>query len=445
MQNRIKEIVARSIDRGKSKKSAILALTDQGIISVCNFLTIFVLARALPEKIFGLFILVHTSLLLLTSLQHASLTQAHNVLAARLEGSAYRDFNSSVIVLQLSFSLIGVCLLFSLAFVFQQFRMDEFAAGCSGLGIVLAPWLIRDLVRRVLYTQQRIGANLLNDTVSYGLQIVGIIALMQYPAGQDIRSIFLILGASSAIAVGFGIIQLRATISFGEITMESFKLRLREIWRFGRWLSGSELLGWMGQYGHTWLIAAILGVGPLGGYRAALLLSNILNPIELACSTYLPPKASRVYASEGHNSLTRWLRSRAFVMGSLYLSIVIAIILFARPLLDLVYNGKYSSTEFVLVLALGVVGRAIGFVSTFFRIALTVIEKTYALFVENLIALVFVGSVSLVVIQSLGIVGAPIAKIILSSLLAVYGYLMVSCSRPASNSVVLTHADGDSK
>jgi O-antigen/teichoic acid export membrane protein len=439
LPNTIKDFFTRSISRVKSKKTAILVLTDQGIVSLCNFLTIFILARLLPTEVFGLFILVYTALLLLTSLQHAAITQAHNVLGARLEGAAYQEFNSVIVTLQLLFAIIILCLLFIIAFIARQFQLESLVTGILGLGIVLFPWLIRDLIRKVLYTQLRVKASLLNDAVSYGLQLAGIIVLTRHPAGVDIILIFLVMGSSSAVAIGFGVVQLRATISFREMTVVSFQQTVGEIWIFSRWLSTGQLLSWLGKYGHSWIIAALWGVGPLAGYRAATHLSNILNPISIACSSYLTPKASRIYAGKGHSSLMRWLRSRVFVLGAVYLSISISIIVFARPLLDFFYDGKYSSTQLILVLGLTVVSRIIGYISSLLNITLAVLEKTYALFMENVIALVFVGTVSLVMIKSMGIVGAPVARILLSVILAIYGYAIVASIHPKTSIVKASH------
>ena len=76
------------------------AVADQCIVSAANFLTIYLLARFLGTTSFGAFMLAHTGLLLLTSMQAALLNQAHNVLAVGLPHEEYQRFTGSLLVLQ---------------------------------------------------------------------------------------------------------------------------------------------------------------------------------------------------------------------------------------------------------------------------------------------------------------------------------------------------------
>src|SRR5438552_7273 len=77
-------------------KSHAWALSDQALISLTNFVTLVLTARALDDKSeFGRFSTVYSILLFCNIVQSTLITQAHNVLGTAREGDSYRRYTTS--------------------------------------------------------------------------------------------------------------------------------------------------------------------------------------------------------------------------------------------------------------------------------------------------------------------------------------------------------------
>lgn len=419
--------IVRSIG-GAARKLGSGAFVDQGIISGLNFLTFLILARWLPSDTFGVYVLAFSALMFFQTFQHALVTRAHNVLGARRTGNDFESFTRTALALVSGGAAIGAVLLAVLAFFFEILGWNAWAGATVGLAVVLFPWLVQDAIRRFLYTANRIAAATINDAVSFVLQFAGIVALFSLGAEGSVLMVMGILGASSLAAVLVGLFQLGRKIwSMPDRT--AFVADTRAVWHYGKWLSSGELVGWIGQNGNTWLIGGLLGAPLVAGYRAASYVTNLLNPIDLAVSNYLPVHASRVLDAQGRKGMIRWLTRRGLLLSVPYALLAIGISVFAFEMLDLFYDDRYVTELLALVLIISVWARFGGFVVNFLRLGLMVAERTVPVFVSQIIGLVVFAILSTVLISTMGILGAPLGRIALH--LVVGAYLLRQLTRDA--------------
>jgi len=395
------------------------AFVDQGIISGLNFLTFLVLARWLPSETFGAYVLAFSALMFLQTFQHALVTRAHNVLGARRNGSDYLSFTRTALSLVTGGGVAGAGLLVLMALLFDLLGWVAWAGATAGLAIVIVPWLVQDAIRRFLYTADRIGAATINDAVSYVLQFAGIVALFWTGVSGSVFIVFCLLGVSSLAAVLVGLFQLgRAVWSIPD--RSTFIRDTRSVWHYGKWLSSGELVGWIGQNGKTWLIGGLLGAPLVAGYRAASYVTNLLNPIDLAVSNQLPVKASRIYARDGHAAMLSWLLRHGAMLCLPYALVAIGITFFAGDLLELFYDERYTTDLLALVLIVTVWARFFAFVVNFARLGLMAAERNMPIFVSQILGLIIFAIVSTILISSMGIVGAPLGRIVLHTIAGLY-------------------------
>lgn len=303
---------------------------------------------------------------------------------------------------------IGV-LLGLMAVLFWWLDAATWAIASAGLAIATTPWLIQDALRRLLYTADRIGAATVNDAVSYLLQFGVITGLFFTGTEGSVLMVFCVLGGSSLIAVLVGIFQLGSSVT-NVPDRSSFLEDSRAVWHYGKWLSSGELVGWIGQNGNTWLIGGLLGAPLVAGYRAATYVTNLLNPLDLAVSNYLPVKAARVLKESGHGPMIGWLTRHAFLLSLPYLLIATTITIWSADLLGLFYDARYSTDLLALVLIISVWARFMGFMTNFLRLGLMAAERTVPVFISQVIGLVVFAIVSTVLISWMGIAGAPLGK-----------------------------------
>jgi O-antigen/teichoic acid export membrane protein len=263
-------------------------LLDQALASGVNFLTVILVARAVEPREFGWFALVFTLLQSLGALQIALVARPHNVLGPPLTGDDYVRFTTTTVMYQACFVAVGATAL----------AVAGAAAGsASELGrllLVAAPvlvvWQLQELGRRILYTEDRLGAALVNDGLSYGLQGVVFVALYARGDLDGVRALA-VVGATSALAIVVAVAQLRHSLG-RRLDRGAF----RTLWRFGRWLGAAELAYWFESQYYIYLAAALIGPVAAGALKAG---QTLLGPVSVFLAffvNYLPIRFARRFA-----------------------------------------------------------------------------------------------------------------------------------------------------
>ncbi|MDQ2912010.1 MAG: oligosaccharide flippase family protein [Chloroflexota bacterium] len=320
-----------------------VGLVDQALVSGANFATMLLLARSVDPTEFGQFTLVYSGLLLAGVLQAALVTQPHNVLGAALAGPAYVRYTSSTAAQQLVFtaSAAGLVLVGGLVGV-------ALGSGFSVLLFALVPaiiaWELQEFIRRILYTEGRVRAVLLNDIISYGGQALLVIVL--FASGRlDATMALYMIAATSAAALAFGILQVRDRLR-PVVDLSAIRGNLA----FGKWLAGAESGYWASTQIYLYLAAAVLGAAGAGLIRAAQLVFGPLNILVFYLGSVLPSRFARAYAEGGHEALNAAMRRTGLVVlpvATLYCALFV---LFAGPALRLIYGDAYADGGSVLVL-----------------------------------------------------------------------------------------------
>jgi O-antigen/teichoic acid export membrane protein len=377
------------------------ALLDQALISITSFVTLVMLARNLSQSAFGGFSLVYFALLFFNGLQTALVTQAHNVLGTTRKGSEYRRYSTSTALGQLLLTSV-VCVLVLLTALITHAAGSSLATLVVALAPALAMWHAQEFFRRVLYTEARYLAALANDVVSYGGQVLLLLAVWASGALTGPAALSTI-AVSSAVAAVVGFFQTRG--SFARSIETSF---LRENWNYGKWLGAGHMAYWLAAQLPAYTAAVVIGQAAAGVLKASQMLLAPLNILIIFLSTVLPTQIARRVAAGG--SVRRLL---SFVWISTAPVVVVyagGVALAAAPLLRHVYGPAYAD-------AVGVVRWSAGY---FFLVYLwaTVIAAAYALALTRTVfravaaAAVATSVASLLLIAPIGTEGAVIAMIL---------------------------------
>lgn len=314
---------------------AMWSVGDQALISVSNFLTTIVVARATTPEAFGAFTLVYTALLFAVSTQTSLICQPHNVLAATRTGAAYRAFTTSSALVQVVFAAMSGLLVLAVAGLSVSFGWSV-----TPLLLALAPtvvvWELQEFVRRVLYTEGKVGAAFVNDIVSYGGQAVTVLAWSLHGSLTG-AEVILLMGASSGIAALLGVLQLSASLQ-GEWTWSA----VQDNWRYGKWLAGSELVGnWLGDQFYLIVATPILGVSAAGVIKAMQVLFGPNRLIVMAVNTVTPIRAARALERGGPGAFRREYTRVLLIVLPFIVLYCGAAMLAARFALNLAYGTKY--------------------------------------------------------------------------------------------------------
>ena len=322
-------------------------LTDQALISATNFATMVLLARALGPASFGSFVLVYTVLLFATELQGALVTQAHNVLGVGRAESSYAGYTRSTALSQMFLAgLLGA--LAALAGLGAHLTGWRSAPLLLALAPAIVSWLSQEFVRRVLYTEGRMAAVLLNDVVSYGGQATAMTALWYFER-LDGRSALLALAATSAVAVPLGLWQLR-----GSLQGAARRGDVHDNWQFGKWLAGALIAYWCASQLYLYVTAALVSSAAAGLLKAALVLMGPLNVLLVFMDTAVPILLTRSLAASGERGLRAQLKETLILTAPIVGTYCVVVAVFATPLLRRVYGERYAAEHSALLTLLAI-------------------------------------------------------------------------------------------
>jgi len=397
-------------------------------MSAANFLSILLLARFMSAAEFGVFVLAHTGLLLMTNLQNALVTQPHNILGAKREAGDYARFTGVLVLVQILASFVLCALIAMVGYIAWRYYAETFGGVLMALAGAAMPWMAQEFVRRVLYTQNETRAAALNDVVSYGLQLLGIVALMFYGRENEITAslALFVFGASSFIAVLLGVWQLREHVSFGwrDGFRDRFSKTVAEVWGFGKWLVAQSITTWMGANGHAWVVGGMLGAQAVGLYRAAIHLVNVINPLRQAAFSYLPSRGSVAFKTGGYDGLSAWVKRMSSWLFLPLFPVAFVLIVFPEQILGLVYGDKFSGQGLGIILALATVAQIIAFFRFPMEVAVLSIGSSRSLFYVNLLPVVLLATVGVALIASFGIVGVPLSGMVIGVVLLIATYVV---------------------
>ena len=322
---------------GQSARAGYIAGADQAIISVANFLATIILARNITPTELGVYGVGFVTLRLIRAVQEGLVVQPLNVFGAAMDENDFRSYASSNLLIQLG---LAVCAALTVAIggiVLTNLGNDTAGPALYALWFVFLTWQVQEFLRRVFYTRGMVPYALVNDIIANLTRL----ALLLWWSGQGALS-----GAAGLNAIAWGsfvaiIPGMWQTRGIWTRKYDNLRSTLRRNWHFGRWLTGSAIANWVAIEFYPILTAGLVNFAAAGAYRA---LQNLVAPIHTilrAADTFFTPRAARLYRQLGDAALTRYLKLIYLVLGVPIALLLGIAIVFAEPLLNLLYGEVY--------------------------------------------------------------------------------------------------------
>jgi len=334
----------------KLRRSALpWVLIDQAVVSGCNFLTGIVLARGLGLEDFGRFSLVWIGIYLINTIQSALITAPMMSIGPKLAAPANQtietpeaqSYYQATLMQQLLFAFVSSGLL-GLGVLFSE--QWGFHWGLSGLWLwffaVAFTFQLQDYLRRYGFTRQRPVVALLNDTISYGGQLLLLLGLAWQQQCTFFNALVVISGTSLvALVVGALQLSMLQQCRWGLVFNGS---HLKRNWQSGAWLTVANLVQWAGSQGLLLLAGAFFGPASVGGIRAVINLAAPVNVLTQGLQNYLPAQTSRVHHhSQGQQTLRYLVKVGAILI--LVLAVIgVVLSLLAEPLMVKLYGSEFG-------------------------------------------------------------------------------------------------------
>jgi O-antigen/teichoic acid export membrane protein len=322
-------------------KGSTLAVLDQGIVSLSNFATGVIVAKAVVPEEFGTYSLFFSGLMLLSGLQNACITGPLRVLGVRQDKAGGAGYFSAQLRLQ---SLLGAVQIFGLAFVVGLFGEMDPALLVTFMACVFL-FQLQELGRVMHLTRLDTMSLLELDIVTHAVRLGALLIL----ATMDLLNAGVALGVIAAAAL-LGALWTWRKLEFDVSNSTGLGDVARENWNFGRWLLLETLAYSASTQIYLFAMALWLDKQAVAVLAAAQVLVNTMNVLVTGVASHAIPVARSKLTTSGYEEWRRWLwRVGAYLTGA---AAVLGMILsVASPqLLALIYTPFYAEYAYLVPL-----------------------------------------------------------------------------------------------
>jgi O-antigen/teichoic acid export membrane protein len=272
------------------------------------------------------------------------------------------------------------------------------------LALALTAWQLQEFVRRVFFTEVRAVAVCVNDVISYGGQLVGIMVLWRAGELTPVTALA-VIAVSSALGAITGAWLLRSRFVRTQVATY-----IKENWIFGRWLLGSTLAMWTSSQLYAFLAALIVNVAASGALRA---MQTVMGPTHIllrALDTAFTPTAARAYDDGGTRAVSSFVGSMYWATAPLMGAYCLLVGIFAHPIVDALYGGRYNS--YAWLLSMLCVSYALVYLYTPIWVALRGMQLSAPMFKAYVASSVVVLTLGIAMVYAVGVMGAGLGLII---------------------------------
>ena len=260
---------------GKWKWRLIFALTDQGLLSLSNFILTIILANKLTIEAFGNYSIVWTITIFAENIGASLINEPLPAIVSKHTASDRASILRAAFFISLSLALGLSLLILGSGFV-VEIRSHELGVLLLYLAVVSPVQRLQLFVRRLCYLEDRQGVAALAAAISASTLLGGLAILI----GLDelsARATLMLWGAAGASTIIVGLLM--GVLSTVPPTAAAVLSLVRNLWDSGRWLLATSVVAWFGWQGIIPLLAIYAGAGAAGVLRAIM---NLFTPVTQA-------------------------------------------------------------------------------------------------------------------------------------------------------------------
>ncbi|CAN5361159.1 hypothetical protein BH09PLA1_BH09PLA1_21190 [soil metagenome] len=312
-----------------SGTKAFWVLSDQGVVSLGNFITHLMLARHLGLQQLGVYAILYELTLFLNSMQASTVLFPLLIRGAVADQQKLSRLAGRALVLTIVFTpLLGPWLLAAGAL------LDNLHVGFWAM-VAMVTFQMQETLRRALIAHARYAATVWGDAMSY-LGQATIVCLLAARGQLTLIGAFQAFAATSAIAACIQVIQVRP-----QLTPISEAVRFaRKNWDFSRWVLYGNLTSLFTGSMFFWNLAYWWGREAVGVAQGLINVVRLANPLMLAFGSVLVPTVARARGRLGLLGAER-LFITSVIAGEAVLAVLFAIpIIWPAEVLRVFYPGN---------------------------------------------------------------------------------------------------------
>jgi len=338
------------------KKKLFLSFTDQGIVSLSNFLLIIILARIFDKADFGFISFLLFIGVLINNIQISLITQPHNVIAANLEKISYEKYTNGALGLQV-LSIIILIVISVLIYTLQYTGLINLYDKISFIMFsifYLSLKLIQDFFRRILFTSGHISQIVISDLIAYGGGVLFLLVVL-YLKIEILYQIIILITIPFILSIVYLLVTNKIEY---KLSKKDMLFTAKKSFDFARWSFLSALTSWLGTRVFPITLGLLVSMEAVAIYAVLMNIINTLNPIFYTLTNFLTTVFAKV--SEKSNLLRQTINTFFALLPIIVISIIILII-YPKKILSFLYGSTYieyvellqyiSSSIFLIALA----------------------------------------------------------------------------------------------
>lgn len=333
-----------------------LAIADQSIFALSNFLVNILLARWLSPADYGAFALAYSAFLSLLLAHNALMTTPMLVFGQGKYRDIFSDYLGTLCRAHFALTLAASALLSLAALVLS--RMASAALGWVFIALAIsAPFiLLLWLLRRAFYAQLEPAWAALSGMVYLAIFVAGT-AWLHNAGLLTPSSAVLCMGAASLFTALLLLLKLRPRFSGDVLTMRAVTA---DHWSYGKWVAAGAIPNWVTENIYFIVLPASFGLAQAGALKAMLNLAQPASQSISALGVLLMPILVRDLQAGGTARMARTMRmaNALFLCGSVaYLTLLWV---FRAHIVHSLYGDKFAMYSGWPVLAAGLIPLAQG-------------------------------------------------------------------------------------
>lgn len=361
-----------------------LILSEQGVISLSNFLLAIIVARYLSIAEFGIFTLIWIVFLLINTIQQSLINNPYMTLPeSYIHSKRYKKELQTLEIFLLLVTATLFLIIFYLLTIFYQVNWSILLP--SLLTLIL--FNLHDFLRRVLFANNEIKNALFLTIMAYLARTAFIFILFVYDFNINLVEIFWISVAFYAISISIAhnhIFVTPPTLNHNTL------LFLQKHWKTGKWLLPSKSLQWSSVNIFILAAGSILSPAAVGILRSGQNLLNLFNIVLLAGENYFPRRAVAIQKNSNNKSVIYYLAKWSLALSIIILGMSPIINTFDDDILVTIYGLQYDGYGYILkyYIVLALISVFLTFIQVYLRVTHSLQNWLFAHTVATMIALI---------------------------------------------------------
>ena len=394
------------LKRSKALSLGFPALVSQGSLALWGVISILI-ARQLPDDAYAAYALARSIEMFAGLLGGGFVLQALLKLGSEKQSRQTSATANTAILVTLVFSIVvsGLMLLFGSSL--NSFYPDIPLQGITPLiALVVVTGSLAYIPRNLLLTRLSTGKVMQADIVSFLIR-GGIVGWLIYTG--TLTGAVQVLKATALANMGAFLINSWNVRRIFDPSAGINRTALKRVLGFAVFSLGTSFAGFIYTRTDILMLGKLAPPGDVAAYSASRALTSMVVMVSAAANMVLMPAVSRDWTSGLRKSVMKRSMKAIGIVQLIQLPVVVALVVFPRQIIDMVFHGRYSENWPILAI-LGGLSLVRPFGSIFSTVSAAMNKPQYSFWCILLSAGVNV-TLNIILIPTMGGIGAAWATV----------------------------------